>query len=79
MLKKKAANTTKECGGDLEDSLKRFWSTQLIEHSTWLGSIHFFDEGELFFIQILIYGIYYSMRITAAIFKTKSGRNAYSD
>lgn len=39
----------------------------------------FFDEGELFFIQFLIYGIYYSIRITAAIFKIKSGRKAYSD
>lgn len=38
----------------------------------------FFDERELFFIQFLIYGIYYSIRTTAAIFMIKSGRNAYS-
>lgn len=39
----------------------------------------FFYEGEWFFIQFLIYGIYYSIWITAAIVKIKSGRNAYSD
>lgn len=71
MLKKKAANTTKECGGDLEDSL--------IHTHFYRYTDTFFYEGELFFIQFLIYGIYYSIRITAAIFKIKSGRNAYSD